>query len=380
MKKTFKYPIYPTRKQETLLNQQLEECRWLYNHFLAERRDTFEQTGKAPRLYDQIGQLPALKLARDGLSLVHSQVLQNVAVRLDLAFQAFFRRVKSGDKEAGYPRFKGYGRYDSITFPQVPSGCKFDGDKLVVSKVGHIKVKLHRPIKGYPKTCTITRSATGKWYACLSCDNVEPNVLPENPNQVGIDVGLYSFATLSDGCEIANPHFFRKEEKELAKAQRKLSKAEKGTPERKKRRKVVARVHERIGFKRANFAHQTSRKIVNSHGFIAVEDLQVNRMLHNHCLAKSISDAAWSAFFDMLFCKAEEAGRIAIKVNPAYTSQDCSRCHHRQKMPLSERTYTCPCCGLVISRDHNASLNILALGLQRLGESPVDAPAFRRGE
>jgi putative transposase len=142
----------------------------------------------------------------------------------------------------------------------------------------------------------------------------------------------------------------------------------------------VARIHERIAFKRKNFAHQESRKIVNRFGAIAVEDLSVNRMLHNRCLAKSISDAAWSMFFALLLGKAEEAGRQAIKVNPAYTSQDCSRCGHRQKLALSERVYQCPCCRLELPRDHNASLNILRLGLESVGILPVEAPAFRRGE
>jgi putative transposase len=379
MRKAFKYRIWPTKRQATLLEQQLEDCRWLFNHWLNTRKTLFEQTGQSIGMYDQQAELPALKLTRPGLNNVHSQVLQNVAVRLELAMKAFFRRLKASEKP-GYPRFKGYGRYDSITFPQAPSGCKLTGDILIVSKVGHIKVKLHRPLKGTPKTLTLTRSSTGKWYVCFSCEGVEPQVLPPIREQVGIDVGLKTFATLSDGQEIENPRFFREEEKTLAKVQRKLSKAEKGTPERQAKRKVVARVHERIGWRRTNFSHQHSRKIINQFGLIAVEDLHVNRMVHNQCLAKSISDAAWSNFFSMLSCKAAEAGRTFIKVNPAYTSQTCSRCGHRQKMPLSERIFSCPSCQLSIDRDLNASLNILAVGLHSLGESPVDASAFRRGE
>jgi putative transposase len=379
MIKSFKYRIFPTRKQKTLLNQQLEDCRWLYNHWLGERKRVYEETGKGIGMYDQQAELPFLKVERPSLVNVHSQVLQNVAVRIELAMKAFFRRVKAGEKP-GYPRFKGFGRYDSLTFPQAPSGCKLNGPDLVISKIGHVKIKLHRPIKGKVKTVTLTCSATGKWYVCLSCEGIEPNVLAENFNQVGIDVGLKTFATLSDGQEIENPRFFRVEEKALAKAQRKLSKTEKGTPKRKTRRKIVARVYERIGWRRTNFSHQYSRKVINQFGLIAVEDLNVNRMVHNHCLAKSISDAAWSSFFSMLSCKAEEAGRTFIKVNPAYTSQTCSRCGHRQKMPLSERVFNCPCCMVQLDRDLNASLNILALGLQGLGVSPIDAPSFSYGE
>ena len=307
---------------------------------------------------------------------MHSQVLQNVAVRLDLAFKAFFRRVKAGE-DPGYPRFKGKGRYDSFTYPQF--GFQIDEQgKLSASGIGHIKIVLHRPIRGNIKTLTIHRSSTGKWYACFSVE-CEPERLPERASPVGIDVGLKTFATLSDGMEIANPRFFRKEEKALAKVQRKHSRLSQGTPERRKHRKAVARVHERIRFRRDNFTHQASRKIVNRYGVICVEDLHVNRLVHNHCVSKSLHDASWSAFFAQLSAKAEEAGRQFVKVNPAYTSQDCSRCHHRQAMPLSERTYHCPCCFLEIDRDLNAAQNIRAVGLHSLGLS-LEAPAFRRGE
>ena len=236
----------------------------------------------------------------------------------------------------------------------------------------------HRPHRGKIKTLTIHKSSTGKWYACFSVE-CEPERLPPNPHQVGIDVGLTTFATLSTGEEIANPRFFRKEEKELAKVQRKHSKLAKGTPERRKHRKAVARMHERIAFRRENFTHQESRHVVNAYGVICVEDLQVNCMTQNHCLAKSIADAWWSAFFAQVFAKAEEAGRTAIKVNPAYTSQTCSTCGHRQKMPLSERVFDCLCCHTYLGRDLNAALNIRGLGLQALGLS-VEAPGFSREE
>ncbi len=366
MRKTIKYRIYPTKKQIHIMNQWLEECRWLFNYFLAERREAWKQERKSLSLYDQQASLPALKEQRPSLANVHSQVLQNVAVRIDLAFKAFFRRVKAGEKP-GYPRFRGKGRYDSFTFPQ--SGFSLDGNLLRLSKIGSVRVVLHRPVEGVIKTCTIRRSSTGKWYVMFSCE-WEPTPLPANAEAVGIDAGLHSFATLSTGEQIENPRFFRQEEKALAKAQRKLSKSKEGTPERKKYRKVVARIHERIVWKRNNFIHQHSRRTVNRFGIIAVENIHVNRMLHNHCLAKSISDAAWSRFFQLLAYKAEWAGRQFVAVNPAYTSQDCSNCEHQKKMRLSERVFNCPWCGISLDRDHNASLNILALGLQGLGISP----------
>jgi putative transposase len=349
----------------------LDECRWLYNHLLEARKSAWEERQETLRLYDQHATLPALKVERPQLSTVHSQVLQNVAVRIDLAFKAFFRRVKAGAKP-GYPRFRGRDRYDSFCFPQAPSGCKLSGDRLTLSGIGTVRVVLHRPLEGMPKTVCIRRSSTGKWYVSFSCE-WEPTPLPASSESVGIDVGLASFATLSAGERVANPRFFRQEEKALAKAQRKLAQEVKDTPKRRKQRKVVARVHERTRWKRQDFAHQESRKLVNRFGFIAVEELSVNRMVHNHCLAKSISDAAWAAFVAMLSVKAGWAGRSFLAVSPAYTSQDCSRCGHRQKLPLRERTFCCPCCGLELDRDHNAALNILLVGLHEAGLWPWQA-------
>src|SRR5713226_8945402 len=314
MYKMFQYRIYPTKKQVQKLNETLGECRWLYNHFLEQRKTTYEQEGQSLSCYHQIDTLGLLKQERATLKQVHSQVLQNVAVRIDLAFKAFFRRCKAG-ANPGYPRFRGRDRYDSFTFPQSGFSLTHD-DRVTLSKIGSVKMVSHRPLKGTVKTCTIRRSSTGKWYVSFAVE-CDPERLDPVAAQVGIDVGLKTFASLSNGEEIASPRFFRKEEKALAKVQRKHSKLAKGTPQRRKHRKVVARVHERIAFRRDNFTHQESRQIIDRFGVICVEDLPVNRMTHNHCLAKSIADASWSAFFGQLSNKAEEAGRQFVKVNPA---------------------------------------------------------------
>lgn len=361
MHKVFKYRLYPTHKQRSVLCKHLEACRRLYNTFVCDRVQAFEQRGESLSMYDQLGKLPFLKTDWPPVSDVHSQVLQNVGVRVDLAFKAFFRRCKAGENP-GFPRYKGEGRYDSLTYPQA-TGFALKGRYLRLGKVGLVKVRQHRKLEGNSKTCTVRRSATGKWYATIVCD-VEAKALPESTEAVGIDVGLEKFATLSSGQQIANPRFFRQQEHELAKAQRKLSLADKGTPERAKARKIVARVHERIRFKRHDFAHQLARRLVNHYGLISVEDLTINGMVHNHCLSKSIHDAAWSQFRQCLSYKAEEAGRTMVAVNPAYTSQDCSQCGHRHRKTLSERVHVCPCCSVVMDRDENAARNILRLGLQ----------------
>jgi len=372
MRKTFKYRLFPTAAQGRVLRTTLDECRWLYNQLLEQRKTVYEQRGETLTLYDQQATFRALKAERPSLAGVHSQVLQNVAVRLDLAFKAFFRRMKAGETP-GYPRFRGSNRYDSFYYPQ--SGFRVEEQRVYLSKIGHVKAVLHRPVKGTVKTCCVQRARTGKWFVSFSCA-VEDAPLPATASAVGIDVGLTSFATLSDGTEVVNPRFFRRDERDLARAQRRVAehpKPERGHPstrERRRRARIVARIHERIANRRRNFAHQESRKVVNAHQTIAVEDLSINRMVHNHCLAKSIHDAAWAMFTALVAYKAACAGRRFIAVNPAYTSQTCSRCGHRQKMPLSDHTYQCPCCHLTISRDVNAAKNILAVGLHGLGEEP----------
>ncbi len=368
MRKASTYRLYPTKGQQRILNATLEECRFVSNRTLAVRREAWEQRHESLGLYDTQSLLPQWKTERPSLKIVHSQVLQHVQVRVDLAFKAFFRRVKAGENP-GYPRFKGFGRYDSITYPQYGNGARLDGNRLILSKIGTVRVNLHRPVEGRIKTVTLRRSATDAWFVSFSVET-EPKPLEQSATAIGVDVGLESFATLSNGEKIANPRFFRHEEKALAKAQRNLSKAEKGTPERAKRRKVVARIHERIANRRSNFAHQHSRNLVNRFGIIAFEDLNAQGMLTNHCLAKSISDAAWSQLVRYTTSKAAEAGRRVVRVDPRNTSQRCSRCGQLVQKDVSVRVHACPICGLVIDRDENAAINILALGLQCLGARP----------
>jgi putative transposase len=369
MRKKFKYRLNPTPAQELAT---LAECRWLYNHLLEQRKTTYEESGDTLSLYDQQATFGSLKVERASLVGVHSQVLQNVAVRLDLAFKAFFRRIKAGEKEPGFPRFRGRERYDSFCYPQ--SGYRLNGARVFLSKIGHVKAIIHRPLEGAIKTCCVRRTSAGKWFVSFSCE-VEDAPLPATDAVVGIDVGLEKFATLSTGAQIANPRFFRRDERDLARAQRRLSKeprpgkGQRATPARRKRRKVVARIHERIANRRADFAHQESRKIVNTYGVVAVEDLSINTMVHNHCLATSIHDAAWRQFISYLTYKAACAGRRVVAVNPAYTSQTCARCGHRARKELSERVHRCSCCGVILDRDHNAALNILALGRQSLAHA-----------
>ena len=373
--KTYKYRLLPSRSQRTKLVQTLEVCRRVYNETLAIRKDAWEGEHRSLSLSDTQKLLPPWKREHPELKSVYSQVLQNVQARVDLAFRPFFRRVKAGEKP-GYPRFRGPGRYDSFTFPQ--SGFKLREDGLYLSRIGTVKIVLHRPIEGRIKTLTLRRDGIGHWYACFACE-VEPRPLPFNDRAVGIDVGLESFATLSGGVKIGNPRFFRRDEHELARAQRRLSKAEKGTPERARRLKAVQHIHQRIANRRRDFAHQVSRELVNHFGLLAFEKLNGQGMLQNHCLAKSLQDAAWDQLVRYTTYKAENAGRVIVLVDPRNTSRMCSGCGRLVEKSLSVRVHECPACGLIMDRDENAANNILRLGLQSRG-CAVKAPCFSRGE
>jgi len=366
IRKSFQYRLHPTKKQAKILEIILNECRWLYNELLEQRILAYQEFDIQLSKYQQSMFLPFLKEERSSLAGVHSQILQNVVDRLDKSFQAFFRRCKAGEKP-GFPRFRGEHRYNSFCFPQ--SGFFLIGNELKLSKIGNIRVKMHRPIRGVIKTCTLRRNTSNEWDVSFSCEiEVEPQEAKEEA--VGIDVGLENFATLSNGEQIENPRFFKHAEKALAKAQRKLAKLEKGTPERRKQGKVVAKVHDRISNQRKDFCHKESRKIVDRYQYICVEDLDIKKMIKQSYLAKSITDASWNQFLQFLTYKAVDAGRKVGLVNPAYTSQDCHQCGYREAKELKERLHCCSQCGYRASRDLNAAQNILALGLDGLGTVP----------
>jgi putative transposase len=361
MSKVNRYRIYPTKAQVTKLNSTLELCRWIYNETLALRKDAWESEHKRISYYDSKKMIPIWKKDKPELKNVHSHTLQDVTMRIDLAFQAFFRRVKAGEK-AGYPRFKGKGWYDSITYLQ--SGFSLNNNMLSLSKIGDIKIKLHRQLEGNIKRLTIRRTSTGKWFVSILTDVETYQQHEYSDKSVGIDVGILSFATLSNGTYVPNPRFYIQEEKALARANRRLSKAEKGTPERKKCLKTLRRIYERISNKREDFAQELSKNLVDNYGIICFEDLNVKNMSKNHNLAKHILDAAWSKLVTYTSYKAENAGRKVILVDPKNTSKMCSNCGMLVEKDLSERTHNCHFCGLSIDRDLNASINILTLGLQ----------------
>ena len=369
MRKAFKYRVYLTGGQRRILEQQLEECRWVYNETLAYRKRAYEDLQRTVSWYATKRLLPLWKADRPGLKLVHSMVLQNVTERVDLAFRSYFRRVRERAEKVGYPRFKSFGRYDSMTYPQYGNGVRIEGDRLILSKIGAVKLVLHRPIEGTPKTVTLSRSATDKWYACLSCET-EAQPLEPIEQITGVDVGLASFATLSNGEQIENPRFYRKDEADLKRVQKRKDAAKNAEnwPENTKQKAILSRIHERIGNRRADFAHKRSRELVNRFQVIVFEDLAPQEMGKDkgRGMRKSILDVAWTQFIKMTVSKAVEAGRTVVLVDPRNTSKMCSGCGELVEKELSKRIHTCPHCGLILDRDMNAALNILQRGLQTL--------------
>jgi putative transposase len=283
-----------------------------------------------------------------------------VLERLDKAYKSFFHRIREKGQKAGFPRFKGFGRYDSFTLKQ--AGWKLVGRYLTITRVGKFKLFLSRPIEGTIKTVTVRRVPGGKWLVAFSCENVPAKVLPTSEKEVGIDVGIKSFCVDSDGGIVENPVYFKKSENILRRRQRALARKQNGSKNRADARVLVAKTHAKISNQRRDFLHKTANTYINEYGKIMVEELHIKNMVQNRHLAKSISDSSWGMFFEFLSYKAEEAGRTVIKVNPNGTSQICSGCGERVPKSLSVRTHRCPYCSLVIDRDINASLNILRAG------------------
>jgi len=353
MQRNFKFRVYPSTKQEIKLTKQISDCCFVYNKLLETKINAYK-TDKT-----NLSQFDLNKLTKDFDINLHSQVKQNISKRINDAFNHFFRRVEEKKGKVGFPRFKSFQRYKSITFPQ--SGFKVNHKKIYFSKIGNVDIVLHREIKGKIKTLTIKRYAD-KWYGIFTCEGVVTDKIKPLEKRVGIDVGLESFATLSNGDKIENPKFFRNSEKQLAKLQRRLGKKKKGSNNRSRARLKVARQHEKIFNQRNDFLHNQTTKIIRRFKVIAVERLNINEMVRNRYLAKSIVDASWSRFVQMLTYKVENTDGKVELVNPRYTSQICSSCGYKQKMPLNKRIYKCKNCGMEIERDLNSAININTSG------------------
>ncbi len=380
MYKTFEYRLFPNRSQRALLLSCLAESRRLYNEMLEILKAHYEKSGEFLGRYDLTHRFKG----RGGEHVPQSTV-QALADRLDKALKRFLRLRKLGQK-AGFPRFKGANRWHSIRLRQYGPGrdAYLDPDTgrlRVPKKLGsRLKVKLHRPLEGTPKTAHLVRRADGHWYVLIVCDlgDAPPK---RDGAAVGLDVGLTHFVADSEGRVVENPRCFKRGAKRLRRAQRMIARRKKGSNRRRKASRQAARQHLKIARRRKDHAHKTARKYVDAYAFIAVEDLRVENMLKNRHLARAIADAGWSAFIDILKLKAENAGVRVIAVSPRYTSQRCSGCGGMVRKSLSVRTHVCGSCGYAADRDLNAAQNILRAGMRpserNVGGCPERVPRSR---
>lgn len=371
-RKTFKYKLQPTPVQAAQLGATLRVCRELYNAALQERRDAWKMRRVSVTYYQQKVELPEIRANREDCAAIHSQVLQDVVLRVHRTFQAFFRRVQNGEKP-GYPRFKGRNHYHSFTYPQWGNGASLAGNTLLLSKIGYIEVCWSRPLEGTPKTVSIIEEADG-WYVCFSCADVPVQSLPLTGEETGVDLGLESFLTLANGEQIPNPRHYRKAERALGYSQRRKDRRKKGSKRRRKAVLLLRKKYQKVARQRRDFHHKTALSLLKQYDTVYYEALQVANMAQNEHLAKSIYGAGWSQFCSILTFKAENAGKRAVAVPPAYTSQVCSGCGVLVQKGLSVRWHECPDCGASLHRDHNAALNI-----QWVGQTHQGAATRKRG-
>jgi putative transposase len=383
------FRLRPTARQHVALAACVDAHRELYNAALQERRDAWSHASKIRISYgDQSAQLTEMRAARPDQAVWSFSSQQATLRRLNKAFAGFFRRVKAAKAgvKPGYPRFKGAGRFDSVQWPKNGDGARWlpEAKRVYLQGIGQVKVDVHREVAGRVKTIQIKRQVR-RWMLVLSCDDVPTIPLPVTGRQAGIDVGIVSFATTSDGEHVDNPRWTRAAADRLAAAQQRLQRARRGGKNRAAKRETVAARHRKIANQRKDFHHKQARELAARYDLIVVEDLKIANMLRrpkpvadpanpgqylpNGARAKSglnrsISDAGWGQFVSKLRAKAEEAGRAWIEVDPRHTSDGCERCGHAaRENRVTQAEFACQRCGHTAPADEHAARNILRAGL-----------------
>ena len=356
---TYQFKLRPNPEQVEALWKQLRLTRELYNLGLQELKDHFEKTKKHLNIFAQ-DKLHGKKQHPE----IPAVLVDTTLKRLHQSFANFFRRVKEGASEKGFPRFKAGNRWHSLQFRDTASGCGIRDSYFHAPKLmgGAMRFNRHRDIKGVIKFCRILRKPSG-WYLQVVCQT-EPDPLPKTGKVIGLDFGLKNLIADSDGRMVENPRHLKFSLRKLAIAQRRCARRVKGSHRRRKASRAVARIHERIGNQRRDYLHKAARHYVNNYDTIVIEDLSVQRMSQEGWLGRSIQDASWSMLRQLLEVKAEKAGRLIIAVPPQFTSQKCSKCGELVPKSLSVRTHVCPHCGYVDDRDTNAAKNILQAGMR----------------
>lgn len=385
MRRAYVFRLRPTTRQHVALAACVDSHRELYNAALQERRDAWSHSKTRIRYGDQSTQLTEIRSARPDQAVWSYSSQQATLRRLNKAFDGFFRRMKAGQK-AGYPRFKGRARFDSVLWPKDGDGARWlpEQRRIYLQGVGQVKVHLHRQVQGRVKTIQIKRQGR-HWMLVLSCDDVVANPLPATDSQVGVDLGIASFATTSDGEHVDNPRWGRQSADKLTAAQQRLQRARRGGRNRRAKRETVAARHRKIANQRKDFHHKQARRLIEQYDLVVVEDLAIanmvrrakpvpdaenpGRFLPNGARAKSalnrsIIDAGWGQFISILRAKAEDAGRTLIEIDPRHTSDGCEKCGHAaRKNRVTQAAFVCQRCGHTAQADEHAARNILRAGL-----------------
>lgn len=402
MTSVVKVRIYPNNIQKNLLSQHFGSVRYIFNMMLSKKKDSYESTKESISIYELKKLLPKLKdtIETAWLKCIDSTVLQNTILNLGKAYDNFFRRIKKKE-EPGFPRFKS--KNDSKQSYQT-SGAKIKEDGLYLPKIGTIKTKFHREITGEVKTTTISREGK-KYYASINLNSNKENIVKNNGNIIGLDVGIKVFAYLSNGQIIQKPNF-KKEEKEIVKRHKILSRRKKGSSNRLKAKFRLKRAYQKLQNKRDDFLHKVSNEL-SENQTVVVEKLKIKNMTKSKQgtknnpnmqraqkkgLNKSILSQAWSRFFDFLEYKLKRNGNKLVKVKPHYTSITCSHCNYISKESrVSQSQFICKNCDKEINADYNASINILKaylcggnhreslLNILTEVESSQEAPSFMAG-
>ncbi len=392
MPSALRFRLYPSRQQEARMLRALEACRHLWNDALSHRRDRWQNERRSTSYNHQQWVLTAMRHADPELGALYSQVAQDVLRRLDRAFTAFF------EQRSRYPRFKKFSQSWSFTYPQCYNGSvKPDvlRGRLFLSKVGNVKAVFHRPLPrdARPKTCTVIRDRCGEWYASLVCEEIVPlqdvspprlttTVLhPSNDSlpPVGVDLGLKSLVTTSDGEKVEHPKYLRKAERRLKRLQSAFSRKKRRSRNQGKARNLLAVQHARVRRRRADFNHKLSSGLVKGHGLVAFEDLRVRNMVRNHALAKSIQDAGWGQLVRFAEYKAVKVGKLVVRVEPACSTQECFLCGFLNSVDVSVGEFVCRGCGRALDRDVNAAKVVLKRAVAQVGQDMPELKPVETG-
>ena len=376
MERGFKYRIYPNESQRDQIARTFGCCRFVYNRALDVKKTAYSETGKSIATNDLIKMIPAWKRDPETswLAQVDSMALQQSIRDLDRAYKNFFRRVREGGKP-GFPKFKSR-RYARQSY-RTNGGKVLDRNHIALPKLGNVRAKVSRPLQGRFMSVTVSLDAAGRYFATFLCTDVPSNDAPATDREVGIDLGVETLATLSDGTKIENPRHLKKSERKLALEQRRLSRrkgarrGEKPSGRYLKQRKRVARIHAKIADARTDALHKVATMLADENQVLCMEDLNAKGMVRNHHLAKAVADASFGEFARLLEYKCAERGRTLVRVDRFYpSSKTCSACGHRlDALPLSVRSWDCPACGAHHDRDVNAARNILTEGKRILSNT-----------